>query len=69
MTCEIIRCSLLFDAIREKKSKLWLANTILMLDIRHEAKIKVAEQLLQDEDAFDWFMEQLEEDEKEDDSL
>lgn len=66
MTGQVIRCSMMFDAIREKKNRFLIANTILLLDISDNAKIKIAQKLLKEEDAFEWFMEQLEEDKNDD---
>lgn len=65
MNSQVIDCQMLFDAIREKRNRYWVANVILMLDVGYEAKIRVAKHLLKDKDAFVWFMEQLEEDENE----
>lgn len=67
MTCEVIDCKMLFDAIKENRNRFYIANLILMLDIGYESKIKVAKHLIKEEDGFDWFMEQLQKDEFGDD--
>lgn len=66
MTSNVIRCSMLFDALGEKKSQLWIANTILLLDVSDNVKIKLAQKLVKEEEALEWFMEQLEEDKNDD---
>lgn len=62
MSCEIIDCKMLFDAIKQKRNRFFLANTILMLEIDDKAKIKIAKYLLKEKDAFVWFMAELKED-------
>lgn len=59
MSCEVIDCIKLFDAIRKKKDEWWKAAMILNLQIPFDNKMKTAEQVIKRNDVKQWFILKL----------
>ena len=61
MSCKIIDCKMLFDAIRTKEDDYWKAATIINLDIPYQNKIKLADVMIKKPAAYKWFEVKLDE--------
>lgn len=59
MSCEIIDCKLLFDAIRNKEDEYWKSGMILTLDIPLRNKYNLGRIILKNKKVFDWFTYKL----------
>ena len=59
MSCEIIDCVKLFDAIKNKKDEWCKAAMVLNLQIPFDNKITTAEKVIKREDVKSWFILKL----------
>lgn len=59
MSCLTIDASILFDAIRNKEDEYWKSAAIISMDIPLENRLKLADKLIKDKKAQDWFVTKL----------
>ena len=59
MSCKIIDCKSLFDAIRNKEDDYWKAACVITLNIPVDNRIKVADAVIKSKSGREWFDEKL----------